>query len=33
MRAINCECGENENDYNRDQGIDKCYSNKLQASS
>ena len=30
QRAINCEFGENENDYIRDQVIDKCYSSKLR---
>ena len=29
QRAINCEFGENENDYIRDQVIDRCYSSKL----
>ena len=29
QRAINCEFGENENDHNRDQVVDKCYSSKL----
>ena len=30
QRAINCEFGENENDHNRDQVVDKCYSSKLR---
>ena len=30
QRAINCEFGKNENDYIRDQVIDKCYSSKLR---
>ena len=30
QRAINCEFGENENDYIRDQVIDRCYSSKLR---
>ena len=30
QRAINCEFGENENDYIRDQVIDKCCSSKLR---
>ncbi|XP_068758051.1 uncharacterized protein [Montipora capricornis] len=30
QRAINCEFGESENDYIRDQVIDKCYSSKLR---
>ena len=29
QRAINCEFGENDNDYIRDQVIDRCYSSKL----
>ena len=30
QRAINCEFGGNEDDYIRDQVIDKCYSSKLR---
>ena len=30
QRVINCEFGENENGYIRDQVIDKCYSSKLR---
>ena len=30
QRAINCEFGESENDYIRDQVIDKCYFSKLR---
>lgn len=30
QRAVNCEFGESEKDYIRDQVIDKCYSSKLR---
>ena len=30
QRAINCEFGENKNNYICDQVIDKCYSSKLR---